>query len=164
RLKLRRAAARREGIELLRRVGIPAAERRFEAYPHELSGGMRQRAMIAIAIACRPQLILADEPTTALDVTIQDQILNLLAELQAEYGMSMILVSHALGAVAQNADSVMVMYAGHVVEDAPTAEILERNRHPYTEGLLKALPTVAPKAARRSLLPIRGQPPELDEL
>jgi oligopeptide/dipeptide ABC transporter ATP-binding protein len=164
RLGQKRASARRQGIALLRRVGIPAAEHRYDAYPHELSGGMRQRAMIALAISSRPELILADEPTTALDVTIQDQILNLLAELQAEYGMSMVLVSHDLGVVAQNADSVVVMYAGYAVENAPTAEILQRYRHPYSEGLIQAVPTVAPEKAREPLLPIPGQPPELDAL
>ena len=117
------AAARRatRAVELLDHVGIPAARTRLGSYPHELCGGMRQRVMIAIAIACRPRLLLADEPTTALDVTIQDQILALLAELQDEFGMAMILVSHDLGVVAQNCDSVAVMYAGHVVEDAPGA-------------------------------------------
>ena len=116
--------ARERAAELLDHVGIPAATPRLGSYPHELSGGMRQRVMIAIAIACRPRLLLADEPTTALDVTIQDQILALLAELQHEFGMAMVLVSHDLGVVAQNCDSVAVMYAGYVVEDAPGGDAL----------------------------------------
>jgi oligopeptide/dipeptide ABC transporter ATP-binding protein len=157
-------AAGRESVALLTRVGIASPERRVKAYPHELSGGMRQRVMIALALSCRPQLILADEPTTALDVTIQGQILNLLSGLQAEYGMSLVLVSHDLGVVAQYADSVAVMYAGHVVEDAPTREILERHRHPYTEGLVRAVPTLRPSDLREPLVPIPGQPPALDTL
>jgi oligopeptide/dipeptide ABC transporter ATP-binding protein len=162
--KLNRAAARRETIELLGRVGIPAARDRYRAYPHELSGGMRQRAMIAIALSCQPDLILADEPTTNLDVTIQDQILRLLADLQAEYGLAMILVSHDLGVVAQNADSVAVMYAGYVFEEAETEELFERPRHPYTAALLQALPRLEDVRVPRALLSIAGQPPSLAEL
>jgi oligopeptide/dipeptide ABC transporter ATP-binding protein len=157
-----RARARREAISLLDRVGIPSAAERFGAYPHEMSGGMRQRAMIAAAIACRPQLILADEPTTNLDVTIQDQILNLLADLQRDQGMAMILVSHDFGVVSQNARSVAVMYAGHFVEHAPTDILIARCRHPYTAGLIAALPTI--HGPRSQLKPIPGQPPELDQL
>jgi oligopeptide/dipeptide ABC transporter ATP-binding protein len=161
-LGYRRSGARREAISLLDRVGIPSAAARFGAYPHEMSGGMRQRAMIAAAIACRPQLILADEPTTNLDVTIQDQILNLLADLQRDQGMAMILVSHDLGVVSQNARSVAVMYAGHLVEHAPTEILITGCRHPYTAGLIGALPTIY--GARPRLEPIPGQPPELDQL
>ncbi len=156
--------ARRGAVALLDRVGIPAAAERARAYPHQLSGGMRQRAMIAIAIACRPRLVLADEPTTNLDVTIQDQILNLLAELQAEEGMSVILVSHDLGVVAQNADSLAVMYAGSILEDGPTAELFSEPRHPYTSALIGALPRIAPARRGAPLDTIGGQPPELDSL
>ena len=156
--------ARARAVELLDHVGIPAAASRLGAYPHELSGGMRQRVMIAIAIACRPKLLLADEPTTALDVTIQDQILSLLADLQDEFGMAMILVSHDLGVVAQNCDSVTVMYAGHVVEDAPAVELFRSPRHPYTIALLEALPSIRTPGTRGRLHQISGQPPDLSRL
>ena len=159
-----RSAARRDAVELLSRVGIPSPRERVDAYPHQLSGGMRQRAMIALAIACAPALILADEPTTNLDVTIQDQILHLLADLRAEREMAMILVSHDLGVVSQTADRVAVMYAGHVVELAPTSELFARTRHPYTRGLMHALPSLRPGSERDRLVPINGQPPELDRL
>ena len=163
-LGLGRRAARARTVELLDHVGIPAAATRVEAYPHELSGGMRQRVMIAVAIAARPKLLLADEPTTALDVTIQDQILALLAELQHEFGMAMILVSHDLGVVAENCDSVAVMYAGHVVEDAPAVTLFRSPSHPYTSALLRALPSIR-TAGRRGRLPqISGQPPDLARL
>jgi oligopeptide/dipeptide ABC transporter ATP-binding protein len=166
RIKLGMSArvARQRAVELLDHVGIPAAKTRVGAYPHELSGGMRQRVMIAIAIACRPRLLLADEPTTALDVTIQDQILALLAELQDEFGMAMILVSHDLGVVAQNCDSVAVMYAGHVVEDAPAKDLFESPRHPYTAALLEALPSIRSPGTRGRLRQISGQPPDLFRL
>jgi oligopeptide/dipeptide ABC transporter ATP-binding protein len=157
-------SARARAAELLDHVGIPAARERLRSYPHELSGGMRQRVMIAIAIACRPQLLLADEPTTALDVTIQDQILALLGDLQDEFGMAMILVSHDLGIVAQNCDAVTVMYAGHVVEDAPTAELFRAPSHPYTIGLLRAIPSTREPGTRRRLEQISGQPPDLSRL
>jgi len=156
--------ARERAAELLDHVGIPAARQRLRSYPHELSGGMRQRVMIAIAIACRPRLLLADEPTTALDVTIQDQILALLAELQHEFGMAMVLVSHDLGVVAQNCDSVAVMYAGYVVEDAPAATLFRTPRHPYTKALLRALPTIRRTGARGRLPQISGQTPDLAQL
>jgi oligopeptide/dipeptide ABC transporter ATP-binding protein len=159
-----RREARSRAVELLDHVGIPAARARLGSYPHELSGGMRQRVMIAIAIACKPRLLLADEPTTALDVTIQDQILALLAELQQEFGMAMILVSHDLGVVAQNCDSVHVMYAGHVVEQAPTAELFHSPSLPYTAGLLRALPSVREPGRRGRLEPIAGQPPDIAAL
>ena len=163
-LGMKGRAARERAAELLDHVGIPAARSRLGSYPHELSGGMRQRVMIAIAIACRPRLLLADEPTTALDVTIQDQILALLAELQDEFGMAMILVSHDLGVVAQNCDSVAVMYAGYVVEDGPAADLFTTPRHPYTIALLEALPTIR-RAGRRGRLPqISGQMPDLAHL
>jgi peptide/nickel transport system ATP-binding protein/oligopeptide transport system ATP-binding protein len=160
----RRARARAEAIELLARVGIPSPRTRYDAYPHQLSGGMRQRAMIALAISCRPALILADEPTTNLDVTIQDQILHLLADLREEQGMAMILVSHDLGVVSQTADRVAVMYAGHIVEEAPTVDLFEHTHHPYTAGLMGALPSIRPGHQRDPLVPVEGQPPELDRL
>jgi oligopeptide/dipeptide ABC transporter ATP-binding protein len=159
-----RSAAKKETIELLGRVGIPSPSERYNAYPHQLSGGMRQRAMIAMAISCEPELLLADEPTTSLDVTIQDQILGLLAELRDEYGMSMVLVSHDLGVVAQNADSVAVMYSGSIVETAPTRAVFSATRHPYTAALIKALPSIHVREPRAPLEPIPGQPPSLDAL
>jgi peptide/nickel transport system ATP-binding protein len=163
-LGLSRSAAEKQAVELLGRVGIPSPRERYNAYPHQLSGGMRQRAMIAIAISCEPELLLADEPTTSLDVTIQDQILGLLAELRDEYGMSMVLVSHDLGVVAQNADSVAVMYSGSIVETAPTRAVFSATRHPYTAALIKALPSIHVQEPRVALEPIPGQPPSLDAL
>ena len=159
-----RREAREEAVGLLDRVGIPSPRERLDSYPHELSGGMRQRVMIAIAISCRPKLLLADEPTTALDVTIQDQILSLLLELQAENGMAILLVSHDLGVIAQTCDRVTVMYAGYVVEQATTAELFARPRHPYTVALLEALPELAAERADGRLVPIQGQPPDLAAL
>jgi oligopeptide/dipeptide ABC transporter ATP-binding protein len=161
---LSRRAARAEATQLLDRVGIPSPRERLSAYPHELSGGMRQRVMIAIAISCRPKLLLADEPTTALDVTIQDQILSLLLELQAEEGMAILLVSHDLGVIAQTCDRVCVMYGGYVVEQAPTVELFGRPKHPYTAALLKAVPEFALEQEGRRLTPIPGQPPDLVDL
>ncbi|MBJ6127512.1 ABC transporter ATP-binding protein [Microvirga splendida] len=136
------AAARlkEEAIEALRKVRIPSPERRFDEYPHQLSGGMRQRVMIAMALTCKPDLLIADEPTTALDVTIQAQILELLRELQAETGMAIILITHDLGVVAQVADEVAVMYAGKVVESAPVSRIFQDPQHPYTIGLMGSMP------------------------
>ena len=163
-LNMTRGDAHDRAIELLDHVGIPAAKERFKAYPHELSGGMRQRVMIAIAIACKPRLLLADEPTTALDVTIQDQILTLLAELQVEFGMAMLLVSHDFGVVAQNCESVIVMYAGHIVEEAPIEVLFRTPRHPYTSGLLAALPSLEDPGRRGKLAQIGGQPPDLAQL
>lgn len=132
--------ARERAVELVRRVGIPFPERRFRAYPHELSGGMRQRAMIAMALACGPALLVADEPTTALDVTVQAQIMDLLEELRAERRMSLLLITHNLGLVAESTERLVVMYAGKVVESGPTREVLRSPLHPYTQGLLKAVP------------------------
>ena len=163
-LGLSRSEARNQAVDLLARVGIPSPRERYNAYPHQLSGGMRQRAMIAIAISCRPRLILADEPTTNLDVTIQDQILGLLADLREEYGMGMILVSHDLGVVAQNADSVVVMYSGFLMESAPTRQIFDATRHPYTSRLIDALPSIHVGPERTVLPSIPGQPPRLDAL
>ena len=158
-----RGDARRRAVELLARVGIPAPDRRVRDYPHQLSGGMRQRVMIAMAIACDPVLLLADEPTTALDVTIQDQILSLLADLQAEYGMALILVSHDFGVIGQVCDRVAVMYAGRVVETGTVDQVLETPRHPYTAGLLAAVPGT-PGEERRLARGIPGQPPTITNL
>jgi oligopeptide/dipeptide ABC transporter ATP-binding protein len=136
------ADARLRGIEILRKVGISAPERRFDQYPHELSGGMRQRAGIAIALICNPELLIADEPTTALDVTIQAQILLLIKTLQRELGCSVLLITHDQGVVAQVADEVAVMYLGRIVERGPVREVIKRPRHPYTQGLLRSIPSV----------------------
>ena len=157
----KREAWRRAG-ELLRQVGIPDAERQLEAYAHQFSGGMRQRAMIAAALSCRPKLLIADEPTTALDVTVQAQILRLLLELRDRTGLAIILITHDLGVVAQTCDSICVMYAGRIVERGPKAELLRRPLHPYTEGLIRSQPETAP--AGRPLPSIEGQPPSLAEL
>jgi peptide/nickel transport system ATP-binding protein len=159
--RLSAAAARARAIELLALVGIPAPERRIDSYPHELSGGMRQRVMIAMAIACRPKLLIADEPTTALDVTIQAQILDLLARLRRELGMAVILITHDLAVVSEFADEVLVMYAGSVVERAPAQELFARPHHPYTKGLLASAP-VAGSQAR--LTTIEGMVPHLARL
>jgi oligopeptide/dipeptide ABC transporter ATP-binding protein len=138
---------------MLRLVEIPEPERRARAYPHELSGGMRQRVMIAIALACRPALLIADEPTTALDVTIQSQILALLRGLKQQLGMSMILITHDLGVVAGEADEVAIMYAGRIVEQAPTAALFSAPAHPYTEALLAAIPRLERREARLASIP-----------
>ncbi len=159
---MRRAERRRAVVELLRQVRIPMAEQRIDDYPHQFSGGMRQRVLIAIALASKPHILLADEPTTALDVTIQDQILSLLLGLQRELGMSMILVSHDLGVIAETCTRVAVMYAGQIVEMADTATLLTKPRHPYTIGLLKSLPDRETRT--RYLTPISGAPPDLVDL
>jgi oligopeptide/dipeptide ABC transporter ATP-binding protein len=137
---MKAAAARAQTVDLFRQVGIPAPETRVDSYPHQMSGGMKQRVMIAMALACQPALLIADEPTTALDVTIQAQILALLAAMRERTGMAILLITHSLGVVAETADHVVVMYAGHIVERAPTAELFARPRHPYTFGLLESLP------------------------
>jgi oligopeptide/dipeptide ABC transporter ATP-binding protein len=158
---LPRREARRAAVELLRRVRIPDPERRVDQYPHELSGGMKQRVMIAIALACQPSLLIADEPTTALDVTIQAQILELLRALQRESGLAILLITHDLGVVAQFAERVAVMYAGEIVEEAPVREIFGSPLHPYTRALLRALP----RAGRRGRLEaIEGTVPSPREL
>jgi oligopeptide/dipeptide ABC transporter ATP-binding protein len=138
---LSRREARRQAIALLDRVGIPSAARRYDDYPHRMSGGMRQRVMIAAALACRPALLIADEPTTALDVTIQAQIMDLLADLQAEFGMGILFITHDLGVVAAHAHRVVVMYAGRVVERSDTATLFERAAHPYSAALLRCVPS-----------------------
>jgi peptide/nickel transport system ATP-binding protein len=155
-----RAAARSRALELLELVRLPRAAERIDAYPHELSGGMRQRAMIAMALANEPRLLIADEPTTALDVTVQAQILTLLRTLRDELGMAMILISHDLGVVAEAADEIAVMYAGRIVEHAPAQRLFATPQHPYTWGLLTSTPRLdAPRGA--ALVPIPGRPPSL---
>jgi oligopeptide transport system ATP-binding protein len=139
---MNKAQARTRSIELLELVGIPDAERRLKDYPHQFSGGMRQRVMIAIALACDPQVLIADEPTTALDVTIQAQIIELVKELRQKLGMAIIWITHDLGVIAGIADRVMVMYAGQVVEEGPVKEIFDDPQHPYTQALLKTVPAV----------------------
>ena len=148
-----RAERRHRAIELLERVGIPAPESRLSAFPHQLSGGMSQRVMIAMAIACKPRLLLADEPTTALDVTIQAQILDLLVELQHDEGMALVLVTHDMGVVAETADRVVVMYAGQVAEQRDVATLFSRPRHPYTAALLNSLPERSLEGSRLPTLP-----------
>ena len=155
-------AARDRAIELLKQVGIPSPELRVDEYPHQWSGGMVQRAVIAMAIANQPKLILADEPTTALDVTIQDQILALLMDLQSAGGMSLVLVSHDMAVVAETCDRVAVMYAGRIVELADTQTIFRDTRHPYTLGLMRSIPRIDVKGER--LEPIQGAPPNLSTL
>jgi oligopeptide/dipeptide ABC transporter ATP-binding protein len=171
--KKSRREARARAIEMLRLVGIPSPETNVDAYPHQLSGGMRQRVMIAMALACEPSLLIADEPTTALDVTIQAQILELIAKLRDKLGMGIVLITHDLGVVAEVASHVVVMYAGRVVERAPVAKLFEHPRHPYTRGLLRSLPSFEPAPAmaepanegsprRRARLPvIEGIVPDL---
>jgi len=157
--------ARTLAIELLTRVGIPAPAQRFREYPHQLSGGMRQRVMIALAVAAQPRLLLADEPTTALDVTIQEQVLDLLLEIQRETGMSMILVSHDFGVISSCCDDVAVMYGGRVVECGSLKAVLERPRHPYTRALLGAVPRVPTEGQLVvEMEAIPGQPPEVRAL
>ncbi len=157
------AAARREAIALLARVGLPDAARRADAYPHQLSGGQRQRVTIAMALACGPDLLIADEPTTALDVTIQGQILDLIAGLVAERGMALLLISHDLGVIAQNVARMLVMYGGSVVESGPTAAVFARMAHPYTQGLFAARPKLGAAPGTR-LVTIAGTVPELADL
>ena len=154
-----RSRAHERALELMRRVGIPDPERRFRSFPHEFSGGMRQRVMIAIALACDPEIILCDEPTTALDVTIQDQILRLLARLCGESGVSLVFVTHDLPVVAQVCQQVAVMYGGQLVESGPVRDVLHEPRHPYTLGLVRSAPDF--DNVRDSLVPIPGSPPSL---
>jgi peptide/nickel transport system ATP-binding protein len=156
--KVSKAEARRIGIDMLRKVRIPEPERRYDAYPHQFSGGMRQRAMIAMALSCNPRLLIADEPTTALDVTIQAQILDLLRDLQRDTGMSILLITHDLGIIAEMADEVAVMYASKIVERAPVRELFERPLHPYTHGLFKSRPKPGTAKSQR-LLTIPGMVP-----
>jgi peptide/nickel transport system ATP-binding protein len=153
-------AAQERAVDLLAAVGIPSPRQRAEAYPHQLSGGMRQRAMIAMALACRPALLIADEPTTALDVTIQAQILDLILDLQSEIGMAVQFISHNLAVVSEVADEIIVMYAGRIVERAAAAQLFATPRHPYTQGLIATLPDPARRAARLPVIP--GGVPSFD--
>ncbi|PZX17658.1 peptide/nickel transport system ATP-binding protein/oligopeptide transport system ATP-binding protein [Palleronia aestuarii] len=159
-MRLDRKAARARALELMQLVGIPDAARRLTDYPHQFSGGMRQRVMIAIALACDPDILIADEPTTALDVTIQAQILDLVHDLREKLGMAIVWITHDLGVIAGIADRVMVMYGGQVVEQAPVKELFARPRHPYTRALLKTIPSVRGARAPK-LTVIEGQPPIL---
>ncbi|NUT35686.1 MAG: ABC transporter ATP-binding protein [Hamadaea sp.] len=155
-----KAVARKHAIDLLGRVGIPRPEQRVDDYPHQFSGGMRQRAMIAMALSCDPELLIADEPTTALDVTVQAQILDLMRDLQREFDSALIVITHDLGVVAELADDILVMYAGRCVEYGSAADVFERPGHPYTWGLLGSMPRLD-KARDRRLIPITGTPPSL---
>ncbi len=158
--KMTKREARARAIEMLKLVGIPAAEKRIDSYPHEFSGGMRQRVMIALALSCNPKLLIADEPTTALDVTIQAQILNLIKKLNRQFGMTTMLITHDLGVVATVCDKVAVMYGGLIMEYGTVDEIFYHPRHPYTMGLLGSIPHVDGGEKRR-LIPIDGTPPDL---
>jgi len=163
---LKAAAARSEAIALLDRVGITNAAQRVDAYPHQFSGGQRQRITIAMALACNPDLLIADEPTTALDVTVQRQILDLINELVDERGMALMLISHDLGVIANNVDRMLVMYGGSVVESGPTEAVFARMAHPYTRGLFAARPRLGPRppGPRQALATIAGTVPELVDL
>ena len=163
RKEMGREEIREESLERLRKVGIPDAEERMEEYPHQISGGMRQRVMIAIALAAQPDILIADEPTTALDVTIQAQILELMQALQRETGMSIIFITHDLGVIAEMCDDVLVMYAGKIAETAPVEELFKNPKHPYTQGLLESIPRLeTPRKSRLNI--IEGMVPSLFEL
>jgi oligopeptide/dipeptide ABC transporter ATP-binding protein len=159
-LKLSKKEAETRAIELLRRVGIPGAEDRIHAYPHQFSGGMRQRVMIAMALACNPKLLIADEPTTALDVTIQAQILDLMMHLNREFGTAIVLITHDLGVVAEICERVVVMYAGQIIESGPAHELFNNPQHPYTIGLMNSVPRIGLNV-KETLTPIPGLPPDL---
>jgi peptide/nickel transport system ATP-binding protein len=158
--KVGKKAARAHAIEMLNRVGIPQPAQRVDAFPHQFSGGMRQRAMIAMALSCDPELLIADEPTTALDVTVQAQILDLISDLQQEYNSAVIIITHDLGVVAELSDDILVMYAGRVAEYGSAEDIFDRAAHPYTWGLLGSMPRIDEKRSER-LIPISGTPPSL---
>jgi len=155
-----RDQGRKRTIELLELVGIPAARSRVDDYPHQFSGGMRQRVMIAMALSCDPKLLIADEPTTALDVTIQAQILDLIGQLRKDLGMAVIMITHDLGVVAGVADKINVMYSGYIVESAPAEDLFTKPRHPYTLGLLRSIPRID-EPRKEKLIPIEGLPPDL---
>jgi len=157
---LSRSQARTKAVEMLALTGIPDPEQRFNQYPHEFSGGMRQRAMIAMALSCQPRLLIADEPTTALDVTIQAQILDLMKDLKEHFNTSIIMITHDLGVVAQLCSRILVMYGGIIVEEGSTREIFHNSQHPYTWGLLQSVPDIR-KLDQGRLIPIDGQPPDL---
>ncbi|MDR1978960.1 MAG: ABC transporter ATP-binding protein [Synergistaceae bacterium] len=160
--RITKAQARKRAVDMLAKVGIPSPEKRADAYPHLLSGGMRQRVMIAMALVLRPELLIADEPTTALDVTIQAQILYLMEDLKRDFGMSVLLVTHNMGLVAENADKIAVMYAGRILEEAPTRELFGAPSHPYTRGLLDSIPRM--RGADKELKAIPGMVPTLQDL
>ncbi|MEG0383160.1 ABC transporter ATP-binding protein [Solibacillus cecembensis] len=158
---LSKAEAKEKAIEMIRLVGIPNPEERYEQYPHEFSGGMRQRAMISIALACSPELLIADEPTTALDVTIQAQVLELMKDLKEKINTAIILITHDLGVVAETAERVIVMYAGMIVEISSVEDIFNNPKHPYTWGLLESIPDITATSEKKRLIPIEGTPPDL---
>ena len=158
-----KAEARNRSIEMLRMVGIPKPEKRIDNYPHQFSGGMRQRVMIAMALSCNPQVLIADEPTTALDVTIQAQILEIMQDLSDELGTSLIMITHDLGVVAGMCDRIAVMYAGRIIEEANTDDLFEEPKHPYTQGLIASVPRLDKKTGQK-LSSIPGQPPNLIDL
>jgi len=158
--KVSKEVARKHAIDMLDRVGIPQPDKRVDAYPHQFSGGMRQRAMIAMALSCDPELLIADEPTTALDVTVQAQILDLIRDLQSEFNSAVVIITHDLGVVAELADDILVMYAGRAAENGTAEDIFERPQHPYTWGLLGSMPRIDRERSER-LLPIKGTPPSL---
>jgi oligopeptide/dipeptide ABC transporter ATP-binding protein len=160
-LDMDKQAARERAIELLKMVGVPDADRRIDDYPHQFSGGMRQRVMIAMAIACNPEIIFADEPTTAVDVTTQAQLLELMMDLVRRINTSLVIVTHNLGVVARYAQRIYVMYAGRIVESGPSEEIFGNPRHPYTIGLLHSVPKLGEKHGTKKLVPIFGIPPNL---
>jgi peptide/nickel transport system ATP-binding protein/oligopeptide transport system ATP-binding protein len=164
--KLSARQSRQRAVEMLQQVQIPAPEKRVHEYPHQLSGGMRQRAMIAMALACNPEILIADEPTTALDVTIQAQILDLMIQLKEEYDTAVMMITHDLGVIAEIAQRVIVMYAGKIVESGPTTDLFEAPRHPYTQGLLKSIPQLGRRATRgrQRLKEIKGIVPSLYDL
>ena len=161
-LEISRQEAEKRAVDLLKRVGIPAAEDRINAYPHQFSGGMRQRVMIAIALACNPRLLIADEPTTALDVTIQAQILDLMVGLNRDFGTAIIMITHDLGVVAELCQRVIVMYAGKIIEQGSAQDLFENPQHPYTLGLLRSVPRIGDNV-KEELVPIGGLPPDLLE-
>jgi oligopeptide transport system ATP-binding protein len=160
---LDKKAAKAKAVEMLKLAGIPAPEKRIDQYPHQFSGGMRQRVMIAMSLSCNPEILIADEPTSALDVTIQAQILDLMKDLTARLGTAVILITHSLGVVAGTCDTICVMYAGRVVERGATASIFEEPKHPYTQGLIKSVPRLD-KVSGDRLFSIRGQPPNVIDL